>query len=260
MTTETKAAQDDPLDVFVQEALDQGSEQSEVESPQVESAPTQEEPAIEAPASEEKPSDGYQKRINKVTADKYAEKRRADDLQAKLDAINNAPKPEQVKPTLESHDYDEEAFTSANISYQVQQELAKRAQLDKAAIVEAQQQQATAAFNAKVADLGKPDFDDKVNQIPLLPEGVAEALMLSDNGAEIAYHLGEHLDQADAIAGMTPAQAMMEIGRISVNMNTQKQPKLSAAPTPIEPLNSGGALSADVNDEMSMEAWMAKFG
>ena len=62
---------------------------------------------------------------------------------------------------------------------------------------------------------------------------------------EMIYHLGEHLDLADKIAGMSPLQAMGELGRISLNMSAQTDVKLSAAPDPIEPLNSGGSISQE---------------
>lgn len=263
MTEETtQAAQVDPLDAFVQEAIDQDSAQSEQENQQVDSAPAKEEPAIEPePATEaEKPAeDGFQKRINKVTADKYAEKRRADELQKKLDELTKQQKPEPVKPTLEAHDYDEEAFNQANVAYQVQQEMNKQLEVQKQQVEQQQEQEAQAAFNQRIAELGKDDFAEKANAIPVLPDGVASALMQADNGPEMIYYLGDHLDKADALSNMTPAMALMEIGKMSEKINEKKQPKLSAAPDPIEPIKSGGGLSSEIDGDMSIEEWMAKY-
>jgi hypothetical protein len=90
--------------------------------------------------------------------------------------------------------------------------------------------------------------------------GVADALMSLDNGAELIYHLGSHLDQADALANMSPMAAMVEIGRMSVGMNKKPEIKPSAAPDPIEPIQAGSALSSEVGDDMSMADWMAKYG
>ena len=59
------------------------------------------------------------------------------------------------------------------------------------------------------------------------------------------YHLGENLDLADKVANMSPSNAMMEIGRISVSMNAAKNIKPSTAPDPIEPISSGGSISQD---------------
>lgn len=261
MSDENQAALVDPLDVFVQ-----GDDQTQVETTEeatnTESAPVEE--AIEPEKN------GVQERINKITADKHEERRkreaeakRADDLQKKLDELE-AKKPTLKEPTLEEHDYDDEAFNKASVAYQVQQQVSeelasqksKQSQLDQ----QAKQQQTLELFNEQAAALGKEDFVEKANAVPELPAGVADAIMGLDNGAEIAYHLGTHLDQADALANMSPMAAMMELGKISSSMSVKPEIKTSAAPDPIEPVTAGSALSAEIGDEMSIDAWMAKFG
>ena len=227
---------------FVIDSDDHAEEQIEDQPQPTESAPVENE---EKPVQAAPETDNFQTRINKVTADKYAEKRRADELQKKLDAYNNAPKEEAKKPTLEAHDYDEEAFNSANVSYQVQQELAKQRAEQESITRQANEQREVDEFNGRIAKLGKEDFNDKANAIPNLPEGVANALMSAENGAELIYHLGGHLDVADAISKMTPASAMMELGRISATMSVKKEPKISAAPEPIKTLKSGSSISGE---------------
>ena len=258
---ENPAAQVDPLDAFVQEAIDQAPAQEQASEPLVESAPAEEVPAEETAVSEKPASDGFQTRINKVTAAKYTAIRERDALQAKLDALNNTPSNEQAKaPTLEEHEYDEAAFNKASISHQVQQELAKQSATSEQAAVQVKAQQTQAEFSERIAKLGKEDFSEKASSIPNLPTGVADALMSMDNGAELIYHLGSHLDQADTLSSMSPMAAMAEIGRISVGMNKKTEIKPSAAPEPIEPVKAGSALSSEIGDEMSMNDWMAKFG
>ena len=262
-----KAAQVDSLDAFVQEAIDQDSKQEQTNTPIVESAPAEKE-AIQddvkpAEVLEEKPAvDGFQKRINKVTADKHDALRERDALQAKLDQLENKPAVEvdAKAPTLEDFEYDEDAFNKATVSHQVKQELQKQANATQQANDKVTAQQGVDKFNEQINTLGKDDFSEKAGAIPNLPAGVADALMQVDNGAEMIYHLGTHLDKADALANMTPAAAMMELGRLSVEMNKKPEIKPSAAPDPIEPLQSGSALSSDIGDEMSIDQWMAKHG
>jgi len=262
VTTETeKTAQVDPLDAFVQEAIDQGSEQEQAEQPIAESVPAQE-VKTDGPAKEEASSDGFQKKVNKLTSRVYDERRRADALQVKLDSLNNTPSQEQVKaPTLEDPniDYDEDKLRAAQISFGVQQELAKQNATNQQAAANVKAKQVSDDFDQRITTLGKDDFNEKASAIPDLPAGVADALMQSDNGADLIYHLGSHLDKADALAQMTPAAAMMELGRLSVEMNKKPEIKPSAAPDPIEPVKAGSALSSDIGDDMSMEAWMAKY-
>ena len=190
--------------------------------------------------------DGFQKRINKVTADKYAEQRRADELQRKLDEMQAKPA-ETVTgaPTLEAHDYDEAKFNDANIKYQVSEALKAQMQAQQQAQSDVQAQQAQSDFNERIVKLGKDDFADVAGAVPQLPVGVADALVGSENGAELIYHLGTHLDQADKLANMTPNQAIMALGRISANMSAKTPIKLSAAPDPITPINSGGTLKQE---------------
>lgn len=260
MSDENQAALVDPLDAFVQ-----GDDQTPAE------APTETTATESAPVEAKEPKeDGVQKRMNKITADKHDERRkreasdkRADDLQAKLDELE-AKKPTLTEPTLEQHGYDEEAFNQATVSFQVQEQVkaelatqkTQQSQLDQ----QAKKQQALDTFNERATALGKDDFATVANSVPDLPAGVADAIMGLENGAEMAYYLGTHLDQADVLASMTPMAAMMELGKISSQMSVKPEIKTSAAPDPIETLNSGSALSSEVGDEMPIAEWMAKYG
>lgn len=262
MSDENQAALVDPLDAFVQGNDDQVTTTETSEATTTESAPVED-------ATEQPEKNGVQERINKITADKHEERRkreaeakRADDLQARLDALE-AKKPTLTKPTLEGHDYDDEAFNQANVNYQVQEQVAaeltsQRAKQDQIN-QQAKQQQTLETFNERATALGKDDFADKASAIPDLPAGVADAIMSLENGAEMVYHLGTHLDKADSLANMTPMAAMMEIGRISTTMSTKPETKLSAAPDPIEPIKAGSSIDKS-DDEMSMAEFMAKHG
>lgn len=237
MSNEDQAAQAEAS--YKIEGDDQAQDQIADQGQTVESATTKEVKA------DDKPSDGFQTRINKVTADKYAEKRRADALQAKLDELNKTPSVEQVKaPVIDDFD-DDDAFNQANIQHQVTQELAKQTAAQRQTDTDDKARQAADEFTQKIAKFGKEDFFEKANSIPDLPPGVADALMQSDIGPELIYHLADHLDQADALAGMTPAAAMMELGKIHSTMTAKQNIEPSAAPDPIQPLSSGSAISSE---------------
>lgn len=230
MTEESAALTED---VTLDEVVDQETETVE---------PTESAPVI---AEEEPKEDGFQKRINKVTADKYTEKRRADALQEELEKLRATPAPIGKAPTLEEFDHDEEAFNAANIKYQVAEAVkAEKLELQNEAN-QATAVQAQKAFNERIAAMNKADFAEVANAVPQLPAGVADALVQSENGAELIYHLGTHLDMADKLANMTPQAAMMELGRISANMSAKPDVKTSAAPDPIEPISSGGSISQE---------------
>lgn len=234
------------------EGDDQAQDLKASENQSVDSATTNEVDSNNEQSASEPAADGFQKRINKVTADRYAETRRADALQKEIDELKAAnPANVLTEPTLEdpSIDYDEDKLRSAQIAYQVQEGvrtgLANQATERELSDQRAAAQKVTNSFNERVTALGKEDFNEKANAVPQLPQGVADALMQSDNGPELIYHLGQHLDQADALAQMTPAAAMMELGRMQSTMTANKKIEPSAAPDPISPLSSGGAINAE---------------
>ena len=223
-----------------------------VEKIQTESAPVEQ---VETPAEivpEDLMTDRAQKRFNKITAEKYAEKQRADELQRKLDERQAQPETASGAPKLEEFDYDEAAFNAATIKHQV----AEAVKSERTALItesnQAKAAEAQKAFNDRITAMNKSDWAEVAGAIPNLPGGVADALVNSENGAELIYHLGTHLDQADKLASMSPNQAMMELGKISANLNAKPNIKLSAAPEPIAPITSGSSLSKDMG-EMSME-------
>lgn len=234
--SEAALSEDTELSTDIDLGQDQSQEQEGVEEEKTESATV----AEEAPKE-----DGFQKRINKVTADKYNEKRRADDLQRQLDDMQAKPKEAGAAPKLEDFDHDEALFNDANIKYQVSQAVQAQAVENTKRTSEANAQESAKAFNDMVVEFGKDDFHDVAAKIPALDQGLVTELMSSKEGVEMIYHLGEHLDVADKIANMRPLQAMAELARISTNMSAKKDVKTSAAPDPIEPLSSGGSISKE---------------
>jgi len=212
---------------------------------------------VSAPLAEEKPqNDGFQKRINKVTADKYAEKRRADELERKLNEMTAAAPATQAQastaaPTLEQFDFDQEAFNAALINHAVDQRMAAATQKQDQAVAAGKQADVSKAFNVKVADFTAktPDYQEVIGNIPELPGEVFDAIMQAENGPELAYALGQRLDLADEIASSSPMVAAMKLGELTAQLaNVKPTPKQSAAPAPIEPVASGGALDKDLSD------------
>ena len=203
--------------------------------------------------------DNTQKRINKITAEKYAEKRKAEDLQRRYDELVASQKPAETKaPTLEDYDYDESAFNAASISHQVKQGMATESQrLQKEGIAEKQKeanQTRDDAFNDQVAKVTKdyPDYQERIKVLPQFKQETLDAIMSLEKGAEIALALTEQLDLAEEIANATPMAAAVKLGELSARLNIKPAIRTSAAPSPIEPLSSGGSLSKDYS-EMSME-------
>jgi len=249
MTNETQAVEVDSGITFDNE-IDKAIavDASEGSAPQKDENPAVEKP--EQSADETKPAkeDGFQKRINKVTADKWEATRRADAAEAKLSEMQSTqPAKQLVEPKLENFDYDEQKFNSALIDYKV--EIKAKSLQKEQQDHQAQQSQAeiTKKFNlnsAKFAE-GKDDFNEVLGKVPVLQPAVLNELMSRENGPELAYFLGNHSDIADEIITMNPVAAGIKIGEISRKLAEPKQIKPSDAPDPIDPLKGSGVTAKE---------------
>ncbi len=253
----TEAAQVDELQESINSDLEQAAKDDDVEALEPEAkadpAPAQEE-TVDTPAE----PDGVQKRINKITADKYEEKRRADALQTELDALKTQnPQVTQatVEPKLEDFDFDDAKFNSALLDYKLDQRMATQQATQTQAQAQVRADELSKSFNVQVEEFTKtaPDYQEVIANVPQLPAETLDAVMQLDNGAQVAYYLGKHLDVADDIATSSPMVAAMKLGEIRANLaNNKQKSKPSAAPAPVETLTSGGGVNKDIG-EMTME-------
>ncbi len=252
----------DDLDKSIEEAMGETNEEpapQEGENPEVEKPKATEE--TPEPEAEKKPKeDGFQKRINKVTEDKWNAVRKAEKLQSELDELRERPQAELIEPKLEDFDYDEQKHNDALVDYRVNSKLQDDRNKQKEANAKQAQADATNKFSENSVKFAedKPDFKDVLNKVPVLQPTVLSAIMEDKQGPALAYYLGTHLDKADQIVSMNPIAAAIEIGKISAKLSEPKQIKPSSAPDPIEEIVSGGVVESDIGDEMSIDRWMQK--
>jgi hypothetical protein len=117
------------------------------------------------------------------------------------------------------------------------------------------------------ADL--PDFDDLVaSSDVVVNNAVRDAILESDVGPQILYHLAENNDLAKRIASLSPNAALREIGRLEAKFDVKVDTKQtgpvvrSKAPAPIQPIRGGQGkadipISADGEFHGSYQAWKA---
>jgi hypothetical protein len=245
--SEAALIEDHGITYSPEEVEEETSEIQETESAPVEQAET---PAEEVP--EVVLSERAQIRFNKITAEKYAEKQRADELQRKLDERQAEPQKASAAPKLEDFDYDDNLHRSALIKYEVAEGMRAQAEESQKATRSASVQAEQDSFNDLVVGLGKSDFDEVAARVPTLDTALVKELMSSKEGVAMIYHLGTNLDVANQISQMSAFQGMAEMTRISDKLAAKPIIKLSAAPEPISPITSGSSLKKDFS-EMSME-------
>jgi hypothetical protein len=105
-----------------------------------------------------------------------------------------------------------------------------------------------------------PDYAEKIaNSGVKVSDQMRDAIVESDNGPRILYHLAENPELADALGKMTVGKMLREIGKLDGTFGGTVKPdpksekktpiaEISKAPAPITPLRGGNAGSGNKMD------------
>ena len=243
------------------------ADQPEVEAVQAEPTEVVEErsePEIEK-EQEEKPKANpkLERRFSEITKQREEARKEAQTerearqaLEARLAALERQPAPQAPKVDEEpqpSQFNDAFEYAKALAVYSTEQALAERDRQEAQAKVTQERQKVIETWASKVqqAKAVLPDFDDIVaSSDVVIQDDIRDAILESDVGPQILYHLAENEDVAKKIAGLSAKQALREIGKLEARFEvkeTAPEPKTiarSKAPAPIQPLR--GSNPADV--------------
>jgi len=237
-----------------QAVLDESQENvtTETQGTENQETATQETQVDSATTEENAESDGVQKRINKLTAEKYGEKRRADALAEENERLKSqSPQQEKAtqsegRPTLEQFDFDDSQYQSALIAYEVRkarEEDAAAAQKEKAAL---NQQKVDADYDASLVKYmtDQPEFVNDIQNLPLFNNDTLSMIKSQKNAPQLVHYLSKNLDDAYAIASLDPQNAGVQIGIVlsKLSATTKQAVQTSTAPDPITPVTTGGSV------------------
>lgn len=167
-------------------------------------------------------------------------------------------------PIRDSFD-DEADYVAAKAAYEAD----KRAIIRQKSAVQAgatsAQQDAVSAkqnlFRERATALAEryPDIEAKVLNDASLPisKAMAEVLMETDRGPEVAYYLAGHREEAQRIASMQPLAAAAELGRIEAKLSAPKPRTETKAPKPVPTLSGGTTKVSKDPSRMSHEEYRA---
>lgn len=118
-----------------------------------------------------------------------------------------------------------------------------------------------ADFNAEGAEKFK-DFDQVVRRMPadggpVLTAIMAEALMETDLGVDIAYYLGNNVKESQKIANLSPVAQAKAIFNLEAKVAKANMPAQSQAPAPVKPVRGGSASPSKPVSQMSMSEYAA---
>lgn len=213
------------------EPIDSEIDPTAVPAPEPESAP---EPAEVTPELSEddkieaKARELAQKRIDEVVRQRWQERQAREKAEQELQQLRQgeAPREEDVQKIAER--IAEQKIAQQDFQRRVN-ETTQRGLSDEATKAEYSDAVSALHNTFNLDNFGAPgQFVDLVTSDP--------------NGHKIIAHLGKNLAEAERILSLPAVQQARELGRLSVKLEkpAPKAPKASSAPTPAEPLRSGG--------------------
>jgi hypothetical protein len=220
---------------------------------------------VETPPAEEtaeqKRHRSAQARIDKAVRSQRETERELDRVKRELEAARTAtptvtasePKPEDFATT--------EEYVKAAAKWEAKEEIQRAREIDAHEARERQatqmQQEAMTRFEPLVgkARAKYEDFDE-VTSAPLYGPQTQQLLFESPQGAEIAYYLGTHPQEADKINRMSLVEAARTIIKLEQRFEAPPPKSVSSAPPPITPV-TGNVTPAKDPEKMTTTEWMA---
>lgn len=206
---------------------------------------------------------GSQSRFDELTRKFREAERRAtyyEGLATRPTAQN--PAEDAAKPEADQfEDYGE--FVEALTDWKVAQTTKTLAQ-DAAKGVVQHERQANYQDRLAEAKATITDFDAVLGKAAdmQIKDYVAEAVVDSERGPEIFYHLAQHPDVAERLNGLSPVKAALEIGKLEAQLSAPVARRASQAPAPITPIAPGSNTQVNLQtaDQETYEAERRKQG
>jgi len=110
----------------------------------------------------------------------------------------------------------------------------------------------------KAARKAHDDYDDLIDTV-VIPAGpgvlaARQAMLEDEHGAELLYHLAKHPKELERIAALSPASAVLAIGKLSAKFDTPAtenngKPRITGAPKPPPPSGRPSKATPDSIDD-----------
>ena len=208
---------------------------------------TTETPAVETPEVKAPTAEELQKKFDRDAAmqrrryekDLQAEREQRIRLEERL-AQQTPAKKEDGAPTIEQFDNFDD-YVTAKAEYiaakKIESTLSEHGKRQQEEIAQAAQKQTVEGWNKRVAAADIPDFQDVIqnSDVPMT-QVMQQAIMESESGPKLAYHLATNPEDAERIARMTPIGAVRALTLIEEGF--KKPVAVSKATPPITPVGS----------------------
>ena len=235
------------------------------------------------PTEERKQNPKIEKRFSEITKQRELARQEAarerearERLEAEVATLRQQTQPKPAAPVdakpQPSQFTDAFEFAEALADWSAEQALVRRDKEDAERRADAERQKIISTWTAKVAAAKSdiPDFDEMVASSSVaVNDAIRDAILESDVGPQILYHLAKDDEVAKRITSMSPNAALREIGKLEARFEKQTETKpsnpvgRSKATPPINPIrsaNSSVEASVDSNGQFhgSYQAWKAQ--
>lgn len=239
----------DPIPEPAQQAAQDQSDPAEAQDPADPDAATQQEPDRKPPNPKlEKRFSDLTRARKEAEARAEAERARREELEAKLAAMQGqAPQQSDTTPQAaqddaepQPHEY-QDAFEYAKaLAKWSSDQAVKRVKAEEAqrkATEERNRVISTWAERVTAAKAQMPDFDEMVTSSDVqVTDTVRDAILESEVGPRILYHLAENPELGKKLAGMSVTAQLREIGKLEGRFEAATaNPTPTPAPTPAVP-------------------------
>lgn len=202
-----------------------------------------------------------EQRIRELTRKRREAEARANELEEQLQKFTQArenkqaggkpaetsgdsPPPRPKAEDFESYDELEKALDNWR-DQMIDYKLEKRLEAEAARSRAAETTHRLATRWEEQSDAAREKYEDFDEMLAAnkteLPQHITQALLDSDCGAELAYHLATHEDELDKIIAASPVKALKTIGVLESQILQPSKPKrrTSNAPPPPDPVGGG---------------------
>jgi hypothetical protein len=235
-------------------------------------ADVESEPEAEKEATEErKPNPKLEKRFSELTKQREAARQEAqrerearEALEARLQALEKSSQPQQAseQPDEEPQPHqfsDAFEYAKALAEFTAEKALKERDKQEAQRKADEEKQKVMTVWAQKVeaAKAELPDFDDMIQSSDVVVnDAVRDAILESDVGPQLLYHLAENPEIAEKLSTSSVSSALRQLGKLEAKLEkvVETQPetkpskpvaKKSNAPEPIKPLR-GASVATDV--------------
>lgn len=235
---------------------------AETQNTATEEAVTPEVATPETPAESQTPEEGSDprekavksltRRVDRLTAAKYQEQARAQQL---------AQEAEQLRQRLAQYEQPQQPETLTPdkvlpIAQQMAEQLREQEKVRESVSTVLNKGKAIEGFDAACNTVNEtlPFYERNGSPTPFL-----RAVLEGDTPEKVLHYLGTNPDVVEDLAGLSPTKLARQLDRIERKLSEPPEPKASTAPKPVTPVRGSSRDNGELSDDLSIEEWNKRF-